>query len=118
MQNAALAAVHRREQEGLATLLHPLRGGGGAHAQLLNPQTAIVVRVEADQRVILGRHAQHLHGEMLQSQQQLGFVLQQHFGVITDEVDHQFRILEVLDALIRVRKVGVEVEAHIVDCLV
>ena len=68
--------------------------------------------------MILGRHPQHLHGEMLQGQQQLGLVLEQHFGVITDEVDYQFRILEVLDALIRIREVGIEVEAHVVDCLV
>ena len=47
MNDAALAAVHRVEVKGPARLLHLLGGGDRAQTQLLDPQHAVVVGVEA-----------------------------------------------------------------------
>ena len=74
VDDAALAAVHRIEAEGLPRALDLLGHGRGAHAQFLDTQQPVVVGIERNARVILGGHAQRLHSHMLQCQQQFGAV--------------------------------------------
>lgn len=92
MDDAAFAAAHRAEEEGLETFLHARGGSLCREAQFFNAQQAIVVRIENDQRMIFMRQAEHLHGEVLESQQQLGLVGQQQVGFRTAEADYDIRI--------------------------
>lgn len=116
MEDPALARVHGREEEGRVSLAHAFGGGGGAHAELLDANAAIVVGVEADQGVILGGHAKDFHGEMLEREQELGFVFEEHADVGTGEVDHEFGILEIGVAFgAGLRDVNIEVETRVVD---
>ncbi len=66
MENAALAAVHRVEEESLAAFLDALRRSLGGHAQLLNPEHAIVIGIETKTRMIFLRHPQMFLSEQLQ----------------------------------------------------
>src|SRR5579864_816025 len=58
MNDAPLTAVHRIEVEWPARLLHLLGGGHGAQPQLLDAHHAVIVRVEAQSRMMLGRHVE------------------------------------------------------------
>ena len=80
---------------GMLRFLHPLGRGQRAHAQFLDAQHAIVVGVEAQPRVFLGRHPQRFHGQLLQRQQQFGFVRQQQIHVGAGEAHQQIRILKI-----------------------
>jgi hypothetical protein len=74
VDHASLTAVHRVEAEGLARVFNFLGGGGSTQAKLRDAQHAVVVRVEGEARVILGRHPKSFHGDLFEGQQELGFV--------------------------------------------
>lgn len=116
MEDPALAGVHGREEEGRMSLAHAFGGGGGAHAEFLDANAPIVVGIEADQGVILGGHAEDFHGEVLEREQELGFVFEEHADIGTREVDHEFGILEIGVAFSAgLRDINIEVETRVVD---
>ncbi len=81
VNNAPLAAAHGVKVERAERALDVLRCRDGTQPQFLDPQGAIVVRIEAQQLVMLGGHVQRFHGEELKRQQQFGFVREQHVHV-------------------------------------
>src|SRR6266850_6315596 len=56
MNHAALAAIHGIEPEGSARALHFFGRRSRAQPQFFDAQSAIILRVERQARVILGRH--------------------------------------------------------------
>ena len=75
VQQAALAAVHRRKGVGNSGADDFIRGGLGGHAQLGGAQSLEVGGVKADQIALALVEAQNLRRDGLQSQQQLAVVL-------------------------------------------
>ena len=94
MDNAALAAVHGIEAEGLAGVLDLLRRGGGGKAELGDAERAVIVGVEGELRMVVGRHSQRFHGDVLEREKQLGLVGEQEVGIGPAELHHDFRILD------------------------
>ncbi len=88
MNHAALAAVHGIEAKGLAGALDFFGGGGGAEAEFFDAQQTVIVGIEQDARVILGGHAQHLHGQVLELEQEFGAVAEQEIDVGAAELHH------------------------------
>src|SRR6516225_6704367 len=74
VDDSALAAVHRVETERLPGPLYLFRRRHRAEPQLLDAQQPVVVGVERDAGMVLGGHPQHLHGQVLEREQQLRFV--------------------------------------------
>ena len=95
MQDAPLAAVHGAEVKRLARFLDALGSRLRAHPQLFNAQNAAIVGIEANPRMFLGSHADRFHGQLLQRQQQLGFVRQQQVDVRAGEAHHQVRVFKI-----------------------
>ena len=95
VNNAPLPAVHRAEVERLMRFLHAFGGSLRAHAQFLNAQQAMVIRIEADAGVLFRGHSQSFHGELFQGQKKLGFIAQQEVHIGTTEANHQIRILKI-----------------------
>src|SRR5580658_3754751 len=95
MENAALAAVHGVEPERRARVLHLFGGGSGADPQFLDPESAVVVRIEGNARMIVGVETQNLLRHELQSEQELRAVGQQHFDIAAVKLDDNVRIFEV-----------------------
>lgn len=85
VDDAALAAGHGAEEEGLAGFLDFRAGGLGREAEFLDAEEAIVVGVEDDEGVILMRETQHFHGEVLQGQEQFGFVFEEAIRLFAAE---------------------------------
>ena len=111
VHDPALPAGHRIEAEGHAGAPDLFGRRGGAQAQLFDAQHAIVVGVEAQPRMVLRGHAQHLHGEVLERQQQLGAVGQQQIHVRAGELDHDFGVLELGVGVLRVDDLELHTEA-------
>ena len=112
VDDAPLAAVHRIEVERPARLLHLFGGGHGAQAQLLNPQHPIIVGVEAQQRMMLGRHAQRFHGQKLQRQQQFRFVGQQQIHVRAGELHQQIGIFQIGMQMLAFQDFVFDIQVH------
>src|SRR5262249_27422447 len=95
MNDSTLAAVHRAEMERDLRFLHALGCRQGAHPQLFDAQDAVIVGVEADARMLVWRHPQRFHGQLLQREQQLGFVGEKQIDVAAAKTDQQIRVLEI-----------------------
>jgi len=94
VDDAALAAAHRAEEEGLTDFLDTARSGLCGEAKFLNAQKAIVVRVKDDQRMVFVRQAQHFHREMFEGEQQFSLVGQQHVRFRTAEAHYDIGVLD------------------------
>ena len=101
--------------EGHARPLHLVGRGERADPKFLDAQHSIVVRVEAQPGVFLGRHAQHFHGELLKSQQELGFVLEQQVDVRTGKLNDDVRVFEVRVALFALRHFELQLETRVFE---
>jgi hypothetical protein len=84
MDDAPLTAIHGIEPEGSTAMLHPLGGRERAQAQFFHAEQTVIVRIERESRVIVGRQPKHLHREMFQGKQKLGAVGQEqiHIGAV------------------------------------
>ncbi len=81
VDNAAFAAVHGVEAEGLGGTLYFFRGNSGAHAELRDAQHAEVIGIEGEPRMIVIRDPERLHREMLESEQDFSFIDQEEVDV-------------------------------------
>ena len=115
VDHAAFAAVHRIEAERVPRALHLLRHRRGAQPQFLDAQRAIVVGIERNARVILGGHAQRLHGHVLQGQQQFSAVGQQILHVRAGELHHHVGRLEVVVSGLAIGHLVAHAEARLVE---
>jgi len=95
MDDSPFATGHGVKLERPAGPLDLFGGGQGAEAEFFNPQRTIVVGVETKPAVVFGRHAEHLHGEVLEGEQQFRPVGKQQFYIRTGEAHHNLRVLEV-----------------------
>jgi len=92
MDHPPLAAVHGAEPERNARSLNPLRGRGRAHAQLLNTQQPVIIRIERQARMVLAWDTQGFHRDVFQSQQKLCPIAQQQIHIRTAKLHHHVRI--------------------------
>jgi hypothetical protein len=95
VKDPALAAGHRAEVERRMRLLDTFRGRERAQAQLFDAQHSIVIRVEAEQGVILPRHPEHFHGDLFESEQQFRLVRQQEIQIRAGEFDPNIGVLKI-----------------------
>ena len=93
MDNAAFAAGHGIEVEGHVGALHLFGSDDGAHAQVFDAQQTIVVGIEGDERMILGRKVHGLHREVLKREQEFASVGEKQFDIGSREVDGDFGVL-------------------------
>ena len=101
--------------ERAARLLHSLRRRHRAEAKLFDAQQAVIVGVEAQARMMVGRQAQGLHGQEFQRQQHFRLVAQHKIHVGTGELDHQVRILEIGMRMHTLQDLVGHVEVHVVQ---
>jgi hypothetical protein len=94
VDDSAFAAAHRAEEEGLKTFFDFRCGCLGCEAQFFNAQQAIVVGIEDDQRVVFMRKAEHLHGEVLESQEQFALIGQKEIRFRAAETHYDIRIFD------------------------
>jgi hypothetical protein len=111
VQHAAFAAVHRIKAERRACVLYLLGGGQCADAQLFDPQSAVIVGVEGNARMVVRVEAQHLLGDEFQGKQELGSICQQQFDVSPFEFYDNVGIFEVRMAVIAGFNAEIELEA-------
>jgi len=95
MENTPLAAVHGAEVEGRMCFLNALRSRHRAHPQFLDAQHTMVVRIEAQQRVLFRSHTQCFDGQLLHCQQQFRLISEQKIHVLAAETHQDIRILEI-----------------------
>ncbi len=115
VDDAALAAVHGVEAEGLGGALHLLGGGGGAEAEFGDAQHAEIVRVEGEARMIVVGNAERFHGDVLQSEEQLGLVGEEQFDVGAFEFDDDLGVLDLRIAGIAGFDLILDVEVGVVE---
>ena len=80
--------------ERLASLLHALGGGNGAEPQFFDSEQAVIIRIEAEQGMVLGRNAEHLQRELLQSEQQFAAIRQKQVDVVARELHDDVGIFQ------------------------
>jgi len=115
MQNATLTAVHRAEVEWLVRFPNTIRGSFRAHPQLLNTQHAMIVRIKAQSRVLIGRHAERFHRQMFKREQDLSLVTQEDLDVLPFESNNEIGILKVGMQSLSARDVVGQIKVGIVE---
>lgn len=112
MQDPAFAAVHGIKAERLLRGLHAFGGLRGARPQFLDAEQPVVIRIEADAAVILGRYVKRFHGEVFERQQYFVFVGQQLGNVLAVELHADIGVLKLrVDRLVFHHLVA-DIEAH------
>src|SRR5579885_296934 len=97
MQNAALAAIHRTEQKRHPGLSHFFGSGKRAQPELFYAHQAMIIRIKADQGVLVRRHAESFRGQLLQRQKQLRLVFEQQIDVRSGEFHQNVRRFEIFE---------------------
>ena len=115
MNNAPLAAVHRVEVKWPARLLYFFGRGDRAQAQFFNPQHPVIVGIEAQSRMMLGRHAERFHGEKLHRQHQFSFIRQQQIHVRARELHQQVRIFQIRMQMLALENFVFDIEIQMVE---
>lgn len=94
MDDAAFAAAHRAEEEGLACFLDASACSLRGEAEFFDAKQAVIVGIKDDERMVLMGQPQHFHGEVFEGQEEFGFVHQQEVGLRTAELHHDIRVLD------------------------
>lgn len=115
MDDAPFAAAHRVEVEGPVGAFDAFGRRDGAQAQLLNPERPVIVGVETQQGMVLGRHAQSFHGQKFERQQNFGLIRQQkiHFGAF--EFHQQIGIFQIRMQVLAFQDFERQIQVHIIE---
>lgn len=100
VDHTALAAVHRVEAKRRAGVLDFFGRGAGTDAEFLDAQSAIIVGVEGNARMVVGVEAENLLRHEFESKKKLSAIGEEHFDVVTQELDYDVGVFEIGVALI------------------
>jgi hypothetical protein len=92
VDDAALARGHGIEAKGLLGGLDAFGGDTGSHAKLLKAQCAIAAAIEVNLFVVDRLESQSAKGEMLESFEELGAMLEEKFFIAAVEVGDDFGV--------------------------
>lgn len=109
VNDAPFAAVHRIELERNASFANFFGGRSRAHAQLFDTQQPVIIGVEANAGMLVARHPQHFHRDLLERQHRLGFVGEKPFHIAAGKSNQKIRRLEILMRSLA----GYDLELHI-----
>ena len=115
MNDAPLAAAHGTEVERPLRLLHPFGRGERADPKLFDAQEPVIIGVEAQPRMMVGRQPQRLHGQELERQPHLGLVGQYQIDVRAGKFHDQIGIFQVRMGVRAVQDLVLHVQIHVVE---
>lgn len=89
VDDAALAAVHGREAEGLAGGFDAFGCDLRGHAKFFDAEGAVIVGVEGNPRMIVGVHAERFLGNVFEGEEKLGAIAEDEVDVFAVEFDDE-----------------------------